>query len=625
MVYYQGESSSTYLKGKPGLWYILNGEDLNIVSGKQAFCCKSQAYKNGPISKISGQLSFTYEYDAQKEDDWRCINYIMGIDWYPSYAVNENKLIDLNPRPIAKLDIKERINGHIIAQGKFIREGEYGQSTAQLVQNDFLSPLLIEDIFDEGFNHHLPSQEGNKLQLTNLNPNQGAYFIIDLGREEAGIFEMGLDTNAGTIIDIGYGQHVSDLRVRSAVGGRNFANRYICKEGIQNFAHYTTRLGGRYIQLHISNIKGKFILYYAGLRPTEYPVEIKGEFKSPNSLWNRIYDVGIRTLHLCMHEHYEDTPWREQALYSMDSRNEALCGYYCFGEYDFPQASFDLLGKGLKEDGYLELCAPAQVSITIPCFSMAWIMELADHSLFSGRIEPIKNVMPKVKMMINTYINNTVDDLLVSPQGKRYWHFYEWADGLDHTDIFHTNGLEIKRFDAPLNAFYAMALDAVTKLARALGDNKLVEKCKDYSKKVKEAINRVFWNDEENAFTTYIGEGCKPHFAELTQALIICSGACSDERASILRKKLSDKDNNMVETTLSHSIYKFEALLQEPLKYSGMVFKKIEDDWGYMLYSGATSFWETIKGAGDFAKAGSLCHGWSAIPVYFLPGISFRC
>ena len=36
-----------------------------------------------------------------------------------------------------------------------------------------------------------------------------------------------------------------------------------------------------------------------------------------------------------------------------------------------------------------------------------------------------------------------------------------------------------------------------------------------------------------------------------------------------------------------------------------------------MLFSGATSFWETAAGADDFGKAGSLCHGWSAIPIYF--------
>ena len=27
--------------------------------------------------------------------------------------------------------------------------------------------------------------------------------------------------------------------------------------------------------------------------------------------------------------------------------------------------------------------------------------------------------------------------------------------------------------------------------------------------------------------------------------------------------------------------------------------------------------WETIGGAEDFKGAGSLCHGWSAIPIYF--------
>ena len=38
---------------------------------------------------------------------------------------------------------------------------------------------------------------------------------------------------------------------------------------------------------------------------------------------------------------------------------------------------------------------------------------------------------------------------------------------------------------------------------------------------------------------------------------------------------------------------------------------------GCMLALGATSFWETIDGGDAFSKAGSLCHGWSAVPVYF--------
>ena len=53
-------------------------------------------------------------------------------------------------------------------------------------------------------------------------------------------------------------------------------------------------------------------------------------------------------------------------------------------------------------------------------------------------------------------------------------------------------------------------------------------------------------------------------------------------------------------------------------KYGAGVLAGIEATWGKMLDAGATTFWETIKGASDFSNAGSLCHGWSAVPVYVL-------
>jgi hypothetical protein len=43
----------------------------------------------------------------------------------------------------------------------------------------------------------------------------------------------------------------------------------------------------------------------------------------------------------------------------------------------------------------------------------------------------------------------------------------------------------------------------------------------------------------------------------------------------------------------------------------------IDRRWGKMLEAGATTFWETEDGYKAFNGAGSLCHGWSAIPVYY--------
>ena len=51
----------------------------------------------------------------------------------------------------------------------------------------------------------------------------------------------------------------------------------------------------------------------------------------------------------------------------------------------------------------------------------------------------------------------------------------------------------------------------------------------------------------------------------------------------------------------------------------GLILQFIRElaDYEKMLFSGATSLWETPFGANDFRAAGSLCHAWSSIHVYW--------
>ncbi|MBO5069502.1 MAG: hypothetical protein J6C37_03975, partial [Roseburia sp.] len=73
---------------------------------------------------------------------------------------------------------------------------------------------------------------------------------------------------------------------------------------------------------------------------------------------------------------------------------------------------------------------------------------------------------------------------------------------------------------------------------------------------------------------------------------------------------------NLIPCSISMSIYVYEALLKYPEKYGDYVLNEIECIWGKMLSAGADTFWETDLGADDFDMAGSMCHGWSAVPVY---------
>lgn len=630
--YYQGENSMQYIKGSPRLIYALEAGNTKVVSDNKTFCRQSDSYTSGDIEKVTGQLSFTFRYNAAMEDEWLSNEYKLDQGWFNAVIVQsaaENK--DLYERPIKKVIIGERVNGKITAQGFFLRDKSNhstgvneldlakNPTTAEQMQSDYLSSRLPMQVFQKDCSYDLPiPSEGIYIDKI-ADGNDGVYILIDLFHQEVGYFELEIEGEEGVIIDAAYGEHLDDLRVRASVGGRNFAFKYNCKNGFQRFTHYIKRIAGRYIELHISGIKTGITIHYAGMRSTRYPLEIKGGFSCNDRLFNRIYKVSMRTLELCMHERYEDSPWREQALYAMDSRNQALCGYYCFGEYDFPESSFTLLAESLKEDGYLEICAPTEFHITIPSFSMGWIIALADLVLYSGRIDYANKLFPVAKRMLGKYLRNIEDGLLLTPSGVRYWNFYEWADGLDDSKGLSAVPQEYdqKRYDAPLNLFFCLALEAGAKLAKWCGDLETSKKYFNYLEQTRIAIHEAFWSDENSAYKTYIGGQYPEHYAELTQALALLAKVVPEKFESKLRKRLSDKDNSLVHTTISYSLYKYEALMQEPDKYAEFVFNDIADDWGYMLYNKATSFWETIKGADDFYKAGSLCHGWSAIPIYF--------
>ena len=73
----------------------------------------------------------------------------------------------------------------------------------------------------------------------------------------------------------------------------------------------------------------------------------------------------------------------------------------------------------------------------------------------------------------------------------------------------------------------------------------------------------------------------------------------------------------MQDCSLSMKTFKYDALLKcDKAKYQSAVLEEIRKDYGKMLAAGATSVWETTDGASAFDNAGSLCHGWSAVPAY---------
>ena len=617
LVHYCGVDHFSYCPGGAGLWYELEIDGrILAASDEQTLCRISPPYLQEDTARFNLQMGFTFHYDASREDGWQAERYRGNDAWQEAAVASRDTAPE--PRPLSMLTLRPPTPSRIIAQGLLKRSATPGQTVAEQMQCDFLSARRSWELFDDFPAISFPADFPVKLSESRLDGADGMYVLVDLGREECGFPVLELHSSDGCVVDLVVGEHLDDLRVRASIGGRNFSSRYVARSGNQAFTHYLHRDAGRYLQLHITQLRGSLELRYAGLIPAEYPVTTTGAFSNSDSMCGQIWATSQRTLHLCMHEHYEDCPWREQALYANDSRNQMLCGYYAFEDYDFARVSLDLLARTTGEDGFQEICAPMKHHLTIPGFTMTWFLAMNDYLMYAGDRAFLKRKFPQMEQMLQCYLASLQEGLLPCPAGKRYWHFYDWAPGLDGTEDDDCTRFAIvdgARFDAPLNFLCILALQAAENVAAHIGEEKQASQWREQADHMKTAAHQAFWDDGKGAYMTYVGDRAKPAYAELTQSFAILAGVGDDKVQRGLRDSLMNPRSGLTPTTLSQSLYKFEALLQDA-SCGPFVADSIMRDWSSMLLAGATSFWETLRGGWDFHHAGSLCHGWSGIPVY---------
>ena len=612
--YYGREGSSTYALGKAGLIYEIKDEAGNVeaYSSEDTLSRLSPGYIQHKEDLISGQLGFTYHRNEQAADNF--IN--EDVPGFEKSRIVRGISYKFNKRPNKKLVLRDRLPARICQQGTFnyTCDREVGPN----LQHAALSFHFVISMAEGcGFNPVL-TDSGRVINMKAPDYADGnIYFIVDLGSETSGFVDFDIEVPHDCRIDIGWGEHLADGRCRTAIP--EFCCDVLAKKGRNNFFDPFRRMGCRYVEFFIHAREAK--LHYAGLRPTTYPLNVK-KYKSGNLLRDTIYEVCQNTLIQCMHEHYEDCPGREQALYTLDSRNQMLCGYYAFNETEFPRSSLRLIAEGLLDEGLLILCYPSDADLLIPCYSNAYLMQMAEYIEHSGDITLATELFDVLTTIMNTFemkMDEKYGGIIPNFTGnKRYWNFYEWQPTL----MGQAEHEECATYDAPLNAFYSISLQSMAYICEktGLGD---AEHYRKLSKTVNSAIAEHFYNNETKLFETRIGMD-NGRYSVLTNSLcLLCGAADGLDTTNILRilatNGKDDLGHEVIPNTLSMNSFRFDALLKADFeKFKSVILDEIDRDYLYMLRGGATSFWETIMGESDIiGVCGSLCHGWSALPIYY--------
>lgn len=426
-------------------------------------------------------------------------------------------------------------------------------------------------------------------------------YSSDLGKETVGYLHFEADCDRETELTITYGEHLRDGRVARIIGDRDFSVTIKCRKGKNVFDGLFRRFAGR----HIEAVGEGATVTSLTLIPVERAVTKKVR-KFDDSDFQKIYDVSVYTLLCSMHDHYEDCPWREQALYTLDSRNQMICGYYAFEGFAFQRQNLLLIAKGLY-DGLLTLCFPMRGgNHAIPFFSLIYPVQVAEYIRYSGDKAILAEVGDVIKTIMKTFSARVESNGLIASFPYPYWNFYEWSDGSGNdADLSRTESDPfVKRYDTILNSAYVLAARACDEIFGTQTDVKATVR----------GIREVLFDDNRGVYPLGSADS---RSSVLCNAIAILAGA-GDEK---LAEKIVS-DDTLIPVTLSMNTYFYDALLSFGDKYRDFILADIKRKYLRMLDKGATTFWETELGAADFDGAGSLCHGWSAIPVYYLCRLS---
>ena len=426
-------------------------------------------------------------------------------------------------------------------------------------------------------------------------------YIIDLGREIVGFPSLSFVSEDKQLINVAYGELLVNGHVKRKLGARDFSFDYTAKDGENSYTNYMLRFACRYIEI---TSEKPIEIKFGGLLPHYYPAEER-ELPALSKQDRKIYEICLNTLKLCMLEHYVDCPWREQCLYAFDSRNQMLAGYDAFedGNFDYARANLLLMSKDNRKDGILSICFPSNYDFVIPSFSLWFIISVKEYMEKSGDLSLGKEVFSKLKSLIQAFLNNSEDGLVQRFIGESYWNFYDWsscANFLHHKE---------RKPDLPLNCFVILALEAFGEICEKLSEENIFE---GKAEKIREKLSGKYFDKEKKLF--FVSDtDTEP--TELANSLAVLSGIAGEYAEHICDCLAEGK---LTECSLSAKTLKYDALIKiDKEKYKDAIFTEIKETYTKMLDAGSDTVWETKEGAEAFSDAGSLCHGWSAIPIYY--------
>ena len=227
-----------------------------------------------------------------------------------------------------------------------------------------------------------------------------------------------------------------------------------------------------------------------------------------------------------------------------------------------------------------------------------------EYAIYTGDISLISKYRQKLESILDEFLSNSENGLIKKFEGKEKWNFYDWSEHLEGA----LYGNEKSVSDLIINCLFVLALDSYMSMCEMA---EIPFKYGELAEEMRVSIRKEFLC--ENGFFTF--HNGKEQYTVLGNALAVLCGAAFEKEAAAICDSIVD--GNLTPSSLSMNIWKYEAMMFTDVeRYREYILDEIRKNYKKMLDSGSKTVWETLEGSEAFGNAGSLCHGWSAVPVY---------
>ena len=331
-------------------------------------------------------------------------------------------------------------------------------------------------------------------------------------------------------------------------------------------------------------------------------IPVKASFRCGESRLNEIWSVAEHTFRLCSGIFFIDGVKRDKWIWSGDAYQSLFVNKYLMADAEIDQRTLMALRGNDPVTCHIN---------TIADYSLLWILGVMEHYQTYADQEFLTLIYPKMKSLMEFCADRRDEHGFLIGKEKD-WIYIDWAD-MDK--------------DGPLCAeqmLFAACWRSMAQVSCLLGAEKDAQKYQQEYEKLKELIQKFYWDTEKGAYIDSFTSGKRNVTRHANIFAILFDLADEKQQEEILEKVLENDEIPQI-TTPYFNFFELDVLCKKGKLQQ--VLDKIRTYWGGMLDRGAVTFWEEYDPKapeeeqydmyGDrFGK--SLCHAWAASPIYFL-------